>query len=382
MNSFQRILLILVAVVIASMSAGIARPAIAFLVRYGLGATVLATASLTSGFMAGRAVSSSVAGFIGDIAPSRRGLIAGLAVIGVGFSISIIPMLGSFGLILVLMALWGAFSGLAWPTAQVMVSELGGDRSGTVLSIYFALGSLGISLGNFIFGQLNLPMAELARIAGVFLVIAGTILLSALSGVHVRRKPKNAKEIMVKILNPIVLWILGSAFIIGLLSGVLKEYFYIYSYESFGLEKSDLGNLLALGGVASVFFGLFAGWASDKLGIPVVLLLVLGLAATGSLVLGAESAGILGLYTGYILASSGVRASMPLTRNASIVRGTGGSTVVGFSNTLSNLGTMTGPLVAGFLYERVGGGSPYLMAGLLILGVMIIYAFIAHSRSG
>ncbi|MEB3787845.1 MAG: hypothetical protein GSR78_03715, partial [Desulfurococcales archaeon] len=55
---------------------------------------------------------------------------------------------------------------------------------------------------------------------------------------------------------------------------------------------------------------------------------------------------------------------------------------VGFSNTFSSIGQMTGPLAAGVLYDRLGGetilmvsgaGLPFITAAALVIATVILY---------
>jgi len=77
---------------------------------------------------------------------------------------------------------------------------------------------------------------------------------------------------------------------------------------------------------------------------------------------------------GIALAQAASRSSLPLTRNAALYPGAA-ATLVGASNTLSNLGQMVSPVVAGVLYEGLRGrslgplpgeASPFLSASLLL----------------
>ena len=360
---------------IAAVAAGIARPAIAYYVKYDIGSTMLAAAGLTSGFMAGRALASLASGFLSEVLPRYRWLVVlvGLAISGMVLYV-VIPSSRSASTVIVAMGLWGIVSGFIWPSLQIVTSELGGSRSGTAMAIYFALGGLGISIGNWYFGYSKLSYAQLIEISGIAMASSGLVLAYASYGIY-KRRTSDVKSAVKRVLNPVILWVILSAFTLGFLSGILREYFYIYVHEVYGLSKDSLGELLLVSGLMSVIGGLIAGGLADKIGIARALYFVLIISALSSIGLGLPFLGVFIVSAAYIGANTGVRASMPLTRNAALAGDVGGSLMVGASNTASSLGMMTGPLVAGLLYEvsPAYGGLPFLASGFLLFLTIILY---------
>ncbi|MCE4629047.1 MAG: MFS transporter [Desulfurococcales archaeon] len=360
---------------IAAVAAGIARPAIAYYVKYDIGSTMLAAAGLTSGFMAGRALASLASGFLSEVLPRYRWLVVlvGLAISGMVLYV-VIPSSRSASTVIVAMGLWGIVSGFIWPSLQIVTSELGGSRSGTAMAIYFALGGLGISIGNWYFGYSKLSYAQLIEISGIAMAFSGLVLAYASYGIY-KRGTSDVKSAVKRVLNPVILWVILSAFTLGFLSGILREYFYIYVHEVYGLSKDSLGELLLVSGLMSVIGGLIAGGLADKIGIARALYFVLIISALSSIGLGLPFLGVFIVSAAYVGANTGVRASMPLTRNAALAGDVGGSLMVGASNTASSLGMMTGPLVAGLLYEvsPAYGGLPFLASGFLLFLTIILY---------
>ncbi len=360
---------------IAAVAAGIARPAIAYYVKYDIGSTMLAAAGLTSGFMAGRALASLASGFLSEVLPRYRWLVVlvGLAISGMVLYV-VIPSSRSASTVIVAMGLWGIVSGFIWPSLQIVTSELGGSRSGTAMAIYFALGGLGISIGNWYFGYSKLSYAQLIEISGIAMASSGLVLAYASYGIY-KRGTSDVKSAVKRVLNPVILWVILSAFTLGFLSGILREYFYIYVHEVYGLSKDSLGELLLVSGLMSVIGGLIAGGLADKIGIARALYFVLIISALSSIGLGLPFLGVFIVSAAYVGANTGVRASMPLTRNAALAGDVGGSLMVGASNTASSLGMMTGPLVAGLLYEvsPAYGGLPFLASGFLLFLTIILY---------
>jgi predicted MFS family arabinose efflux permease len=225
--------------------------------------------------------------------------------------------------------------------------------------------------------MLSYPPESLVRGSGLLLIGAG-IAISLSSSRMGTGERSGLRRAVARTLNPLVLWVILAAFSLGFLSGVLREYFYLYVHEAYGLEREGLGNLLLAAGIASVLAGLAVGMLSDRRGIHGVLLAVVLASALSSLALGASMIGLAGVAVAYVVASSGVRASLPLTRNAALVGRRGGSFMVGASNTSSSLGMMTGPLLAGILYESSGGRGniPFLITGLLLLLTAATYTYI------
>lgn len=360
--------------ILASVAVGIARPSIAFYLRYNLGASMLAAAGLTSGFMTGRSLASLLAGLIGEYIPGYRWLIVLAGLLASGSILAVlIPGSSDPGSVVALMVVWGLVSGLIWPSLQVVTSELAGPRSGLAMSIYFAAGTLGISLGNWLFGVLDRPVVELIRAGGLALASSGMLLAFSSYGVGYRRGYGLGRAIG-RVLDPVILWVILSAFTLGFLGGILKEYFYLYTHEVYGISRRALGGLLLLGGVSAVVAGLAAGFLSDRFGIARVLSAIVLAAGASAIVLGL-SPGTTILALAYVGAVVGARASMPLTRNAAIAGGVGGSMVVGVSNMVSGLGMVTGPLLAGYLYELSRGysGLPFIVSGILLFLVLGLY---------
>lgn len=370
------LLLVMAAVVLVSVATGLARPAIAFYTRYSLESTMLATASLTSSFMLGRMLTSIVSGIASELAPGRKWLLASLPAALAGLVVYMIPSTDSPSLVIALMAVWGLLGGLAWPTVQIAVAEMAGGRSGAALSVYFALGTVGVSAGNWLFGHLDMGYGEVVRL-GALLMVPPALLIGVALGMHPPSGGgRGVRALAGHLRSRLVAWVLLVSLVLGMLNGLLREYFYIYSHEVYGLSREALGGLLGLAGVAAFLAGLASGALADRVGIPPVLAVVTLTAAAGSVLLGIPHGSVLLLGLGFVLASVGVRASMPLTRNRNLLPGAGGAAVVGLSNAALNLGVLVSPLVAGFLYEHGwgSGGGPYLALGFVLpLVVGLLY---------
>ena len=371
-----RYMLVLAGVIAAGIGAGMARPAITYYLRYSLGATLLSATLLTSSFMLGRTLGSMASGLLGLRGSGLRHMLAGLGLLLAGVIVALgIGGAGAPGEVHVFMGLWGLLAGLAWPTVQVGIADLRPGASNTLLSIYFAAGTLGISTGNFLFGTLSLSYRDLIRAGGTLVALSSLLVAAPLAGVRrsqtARGLPRGSGG------AGVFLWILLVAFGLGFLSGMLRDYFYLYAREGLGLSRQGLGGVLGVTGLLGVVFGIAAGALADRLGVLRTLPVLVALAGLGALLLSLPSLAI----CGYVLAAISARASLPQTRNASLLPGGRGAALVGLSNSMSSVGMMSGPIVAGLLGPRSGLGTPYLVAGVLLL-VSLLLLPVSTGRHG
>jgi len=375
---------LLVGVFIAGLAAGLSRLALAKYLRHDLGTSILVASSLTTWFMAARAVSSLVSG-IGAAASARLWrLFMTLPLAGIAVITYTISNLRDPALILALNAAWGFLAGLVWPQAQTVASMLGGRRSGTSIAVYFAVGSLGVSAGNYLYGVLPYDNAGIVRVSAVAYLASAVLIGLASLGTPpptpTGRRPRGDLRAALRI-GGLAAWILLAAFAAGYTSGMLKEFLYLYLGEVYGLDREALAEFLAVAGVLSLSVSLAVGPLADRMGTGPVLAGVLALGAAGNLALGA-GAGVGVALAGLTLAQASARSSMPLTRNAMAFQHEYAVALVGASNTLSSLGQMISPVVSGKLYETLygttimgvpGEGAPFIVAALLLLLVLLTY---------
>ncbi len=372
-----RLALIYMGVFAGGLAAGIASPTVAFYVRYELGGQMIVAASLTSGFMLGRGLASTVSGVVSEIYPSARRYIVLLGLFTIGLTAGLlVPALREPLLVVIVTGFWGLLAGLIWPSMQIVTAELGKERSGGALSIYFALGGLGITLGNMLFGRLETGTLGLLRLSAFLYILSGILLYTgvpSMLNIPSSHRSERLKASLRGALSAPALWVILAAFSLGYLNGLLREYFYLYAHEHFGLTKAQLGDTLLTGGMAGVLIGLIVGPLSDRWGIHRMLFLVLLITGISGLILPFSSSYWI-LVLSYTGAAAGVRGSMPLTRNRDIVRGPGGALAVGFSNTASSMGMTISPIVAGAIYDYTRSllFIPYLSAAILVIVVAIV----------
>ncbi len=175
-------------------------------------------------------------------------------------------------------------------------------------------------------------------------------------------------------------WVLLAAFSAGYAAGVMKEFLYVYLSEAYGLDRYSLSTILAVAGVLAFIVGLAVGPLADKKGVKLALTSILVTGAAGGMAL-ALAPDILWATLGVALVTSSARGSLPLTRNAAVFGTAYAATLVGLSNTSSNIGQVVSPIIAGILYDNLGDtviagvqgrALPFLTIAALYLLVLLL----------
>jgi predicted MFS family arabinose efflux permease len=390
-RGWLRLLPFFAGVFVASVAAGLSRLALARVMRYELLLPAVAVASFTSWFMAARAFSSTLGGVVVDRRPWLVRFQPWAALAGVSLVVYIASGAGSGLLVLALGAVWGFLAGLTWPVVQMLTSSLAGSWSGTAMSVYFGLGALGSVAGQYLYGVLPVGDRDAVRLSAGFFAAAALLLawgsLRAPVTLRGRRRRGGAGGLRGAFggLSGVEVWILLSAFAAGFLGGSLRELLYIYLGEVYGLGRAELASTLALAGLLSIATSLAVGPLADRVGLVPVLRAVLLTGAVGSLLLAAAPLGWLAALLGLALAQVASRSSLPLTRNAAVFAEERRGSLIGLSNTLSNLGQMTAPILGGWIYDSLSGSlGPFTSKGLVyvLAALMLALAALAPVRGG
>ena len=376
-----RVALLLAGVFLAGAAAGASRVALARLVRVEFGASMVVVASLTTWFMAARAVASLLGGVWSQSSGRVWRLLVGPPLLVLALIVWLLAHADSPLLVLALNAVWGFLAGLVWPQAQGLASILApGGRSASMVSLYFAVGGLGISGGQYLYGLLPLGDRGVILASSLLYLASGVLLaLSAWGVPHPGGRGRRGFSGLLRALRMggLAAWILLVAFAVGYSSGILREFLYVYLEEAYGLSRAELGGVLGTAGLLALAVSLASGALADRLGTGRVLLALLGLAAAGQLLL-ALPGGVGVALAGLVLAQAGGRSSLPLTRNAMVFPGEARLALLGASNTASSLGMMTGPVVAGLVYEYLGGGWAFASAALVLGVAAVLYPVVAR----
>ena len=391
----RHLFVVYVSVLASAIAAGLSRLGLAFYLA-GLGAGVVTVSSLTSWFMGARSVSSILGSVWSDLSPVARRVIVASSLFVVAGLVYLISLSRSVAVIIGLNTAWGFMGGLFWPLVQTVASSLSPRRSGTVMSVYFAIGSLGTLIGQFLYGRLGLGDAAVLRLSALLFIVSGAGFAyvgarAPLERIGVRRRARGLwgfSEVLGA--GPMAFWIILAAFAAGYASGILREFLYIYLHSAYGYTKRMISDVLSSAGLLALGVVLAVGPLSDRLGTGRVLVAVLILGVIGHVLLGLGGSPLLVLL-GLSAALAAGRASLPLTRNAVALGGGRGvyASLVGLSNMLSSLGQVVGPLVAGWLYSRLGGESlwiipgrslPFLVAAAVLLATLGLYPLAVRAQ--
>lgn len=384
-------------VTLASIGYTFSRPAIAFITQQEPGGGIIAVSLLTTGFLVARSLASPLAGLVGDRSARARETLMRATLLFAGLTLLAMYLTPTPLALLALMSLWGFLSGLIWPTLQYAVSRVGGT---TQLGVYFALGGLGMSLGYLLYGTLEVSDEEAIGASSLLLLASGLLSLSLYRNTASCLAPPGNEGHGVTsgksrgspgwiggirgALTPLALWVLASALLMGAARGLLGEFLYVYLSQVHGVGKQMLGGVLSASQLASVAASLVAGILAERLGLSRVLALVLASNGLALIALSLHSPGLTLLSTSLILAHFAVSASLPLTRTVAVSGDPAyAGTIIGLSNTLSNVGGALAPLVAAVVYtllREAGPWGPLEARGLVFALVGLASLALAFTR--
>lgn len=344
----MRLWRVLLAVFLAAAAFSMIRPVLAYRARYDLMATGFEVSMLATGFMVARALSSPAAGYAGDRVRGFRGrmvkgALASFPLLTLGYAWAPSPWI-----LVALRSAAGFTAGIAWPGMQTIVAENApGERRATYLGLYFATGNLGFSLGYGLYGHLPLTRVEYFYLAAAMQTATIFLLL-----------PESFAEPLLRGVGwggglP-ALWLMLASFAGGFTLGTSTEVTYVYLRELHGVGKALLGDALLVGSLLGAASTLLSGRLADRLGEYRAISLIL-LSTTLGLVLLPLNHRLAAL-AGMVLIMAAGRALLPATRSMATVLIPGlAGTLVGLSNTLSNLGSAASPSIAGIIYDNLSG---------------------------
>lgn len=368
----------MIVVFIAAASFALARPSLAFLVRYGPGGGMLLVSAMSSGFMAARAIAAPLSGALGDWRPRLRKmfleyLLAPIALLLLSMYLFPLPIL-----IVILMTFWGFIAGFYWPTMQYVVSNTGRlvGKTASYLGLYFSTASLGFALGYQLYGSLGLDERSLVGLASLIYFASFGVALAVFSKLPVEAytattsltrnpsRPRMSLREIAKAFSIFTVWVLAASFAVGFARGTTTEFMYVYLYEVHGIPRPWLGGILATSSLVSALGSWASGVLADRLGLRRVLVGVLVAEALSLMVLGCRASSAL-IAVSIIIVFFAGRASLPLTRNIVIAGNPAyAGTILGLSNTVSNIGSTISPIIGGLIYEVLSG---YTRIGSLII---------------
>jgi len=337
-------------------------PAIAFYAREVLSASAFSVGLLTSMFFAARAVASILAGFLlGKAGKFLLSLIITTSFVINGFIVLLYGLVESVAWLLAVRLCQGFLNGIAWVLVQyVLGMSVSENIRGRVYAVYFALGSLGSVLGNFIYSLISKQELTLSLIvSSTMYILSGIIALVAMRTLsiklEIKRTPSNLSFKGVErastygFMTSAILLLLIVLGISAFSSIVRGDLIYIYLSESLSLSKSYVAELVGIASLGSLIGAYLISWLSDKYGNVLALRVSSLLGALGSILLSVRLGGvaITGLLLFYIASSSVI----PVSRRAAITEFKLGGLILGVVNAVGNLGNVAGSAIAGYLYD-------------------------------
>ncbi len=352
-----------VAVAFATTAFGAARLALGSILGLGYGA--LANGVALSAFFAGRSISATLSGILYDARPGLARRLPGLAVAGVAATLYAMSLSPTPVALAVLSGVQGLLSGLAWPLVQTGVAHRS-RGSPTVLSAYFAMGSIGLALGRLAYPTLSAMLGD----AGVLAAAAPLYLCSSaalLVGFRGLDLPKARHRSPLRFARAWRSLVLNTAS--GFNMGVGAQLLYPLLVARAHLDPGLAAYALSAGSLLGIPSKLAAGGLASRLGLRASIAVI----AVGS------AAGLAGVYAGGAVAAASAAAYLalasavlPLARLAAYEEGRrlgAPAAVMGASNTFSNIGSTVAPLAYPALVHTLPVYSlPLLAASLLAPG--------------
>lgn len=295
-----------------------------------------------------------------------------------------------------------------WPCAMTGATEISGpnNSNGTAMGALETAALAGTGVGpitmNFIMEHTskNYQTAFLILIgAGIILVITALLLPGRVkipdkpgASSHEAVKEKGLKQSLTKLRKSVkatlreikttlnVSWLVYPALflqssVIGLLSPVLT----LYVANDLGLSPNQYSLLLVIGGGITVLALIPAGRLIDRFGTKRFL-------NTGFLL----SAVTLCIFTMFkslpvvfvLVCVVGIAYAMILpgwnTFVASLVPKGERGTVWGFFLTLQGSGMVFGPVISGWLWDRIGHGAPFVASGIVMCAMFFLHLFLSR----
>lgn len=341
-----------------------------------LGASGFEVGLLTSGFMLARAAASYVIGRLSDHWGRHRILIQ------IGF---IFLCLITFGYILIsnyhglliMRFIQGICSGFIWPIAQIMIVEFSSPKYRTrALSLYQIMGRFGALLSRFFlsfilmlamyFGLQEPDSFKLAFGCAGLILIIGLLVTTKLPGsLPSQKRNRNDGR------SPTIIFIL--AFVFGAMMA-MAPISLVYLNEYFHLSPLSIAVLLLGLDALSMAAMYGASHLTDSIGIQNSLWFILIPCFFAGVIL-PFARSLLMFVIVYFILRMAVSSFLPLSRSYATSDNSESGTNVGKLNMMSNIGSVIGPIIGGFIYDRlkdsyrIGG---YSLIAMLLLPVCMI----------
>ncbi len=351
------------AVTLATIAFGSMRLALGSIL--GLHYSMLVNGAALSAFFAGRALSATISGFIYDSRPSFARRAPGIGLGGVAAAVAAMGVAGNPALLVGLSGVQGLFSGMTWPLVQTGVAHHS-RSSPTLLSLYFALGSVGVAVGRLIYPSLSAVLSDYGVFifASLFYAAAAVVLAVGFSSLRLTPRRAGIRGRLASMASAwrALLFNAASGFAWGLTAQVLYPLLVVR-----GISRGVAAYALSLGALAGIPAKVAAGKFAEAHGERAASVTLSGfiLASLAAMTYAPGVAAAVGA-AAYLAASAAV---VPLARLIAYREGAAlGSpaSVVGVANTFSNIGSTIAPLLL-----------PMLTAALVVYALPLLAASMA-----
>ncbi len=373
------------AILLLPLLGGVASKLLRVIVAFSLrsvGVSVFDITLLFSSFMLSRALFSPIMGRWADRG-FKRHLIIGIGFAGLLIDSQLYLHVSYYG-ILTLRVLDGIFSAMVWPTMQAIVHFSSPDKlKARIMSMYFIMGSIGMSLGYVIYSYLvGDVFYGLVLIALVYSVEISMVYFVKDVDNSFSDMGKKSRRSTVKKRN-IGIPLLGMTFMFGMYLSLGNEVLLFYLAENMGFGKVDATRLLFFGVMIAMLGSILFGHIADKKGFLRSLLFLGIITPISALLISFDSAYL--VVAGVFLFFISGRGFTPISRSFTASFGKDVGTSLGFVNLASNFGSMTGPLLGGYLMDFFGTKKFYFfnMAAItyLIIGTGVSLSIMVFFRS-
>ena len=327
-------------------------PVIAFLGRDVLQLSAFLVSFFYSGYMVSRALSSITLGYIVDRVPRVIYLVPLFATV-FALTIYCYTHADNWVFIVLLRMVQGFLGGCIWPLVQYLVAQISPENlKGRILSVYFALGSVGILLSNVVYAMIvNYSLGYKLAISTSFFLTAALFMLIAiyLAKQKITHYKRGKTGVKISFERP-VLYVVFSGFLLALcVAFAFGDIVYIYVSEVLSLTRSDTALLLAFCSGLSICFSYIISWFADKGYERETLALTYVLAFASIPLISIGNIYILPL--GLTLALISIKAFHPLSRRYIALHCPMPATGIGAVNMATNLGISLGLIVFSRAYD-------------------------------
>lgn len=327
----------------------------------------------------GQLVAAPLWGRVSDRYGRRPVLIVTLVLTGVSYLVlARVETIFAFGFVRFAAGLAAGNVGAAFAAATDISSPETRARAMGVVGAGFGLGFIvGPAIGGLIAGQAP-DATDFARVCFVACALAGIAALVAFFLLQETRpddlplrKPGQFRALFSR---AVLVQLVGATLLGVTAQAMLETSFGLWADEKLGWGPPEIGvNLGALGLVAALLQGMGAGPLAKRFGEPALLRTGYALYAAGFLLLAFAAAPFVAIFAVTLLGIGagliGPSAQSLISQQAA---GDERGAVLGFQQSASSLGRVIGPVLAGPMMHHYGLATPYVFAGLLCAGALVL----------